>query len=388
MSSYKTITAFLGIYNGEKYLDSLFDQIKNQDSNEFNLLIVDNASTDNSAKIIKTWPQRLSNLNVQITINSNNLGAGGSLNLNLQQINTPWFLTMHQDDFYKPSHVSTLIELIKKAGDDVSGVSATMGSMTNEGKKIKSIPRSTWFSSDLDNYGQFIQNIKSQSIPFPCTAFKTDIYKKTKVLIHNPSFSDSEQTLKMLCYGRFLISNNETMLYRENNLSESHSLNRIEREIGAYIGLNRVFASEIFLNLIKPMGKEEMFGFIKKLSEAVTHRVTDSKLQKITQISLIENVLDANGYDNKEILQLLSSKYADFSSLQTLNNLGNLGNFSANFLQIESEIINSQSNWKRKLWDKYFNSRIPIPQKIHKRIIIFIYKLLFKIKPTHRWNNK
>jgi glycosyltransferase involved in cell wall biosynthesis len=388
MSSHKTITAFLGIYNGEKYLDSLFDQIKNQDSNEFNLLIVDNASTDNSAKIIKTWPQRLSNLNVQIIINSNNLGAGGSLNLNLQQINTPWFLTMHQDDFYKPSHVSTLIELIKKAGDDVSGVSATMGSMTNEGKKIKSIPRSTWFSSDLDNYGQFIQNIKSQSIPFPCTAFKTDIYKKTKVLIHNPSFSDSEQTLKMLCYGRFLISNNETMLYRENNLSESHSLNRIEREIGAYIGLNRVFASEIFLNLIKPMEKEEMFGFIKKLSEAVTHRVTDSKLQKITQISLIENVLDVNGYDNKEILQLLSSKYADFSSLQTLNNLGNLGNFSANFLQIESEIINSQSNWKRKLWDKYFNSRIPIPQKIQKRIIIFIYKLLFKIKPTHRWNNK
>jgi hypothetical protein len=178
------------------------------------------------------------------------------------------------------------------------------------------------------------------------------------------------------------------MLYRENNLSESHSLNKIEIEIGAYIGLNRVFASEIFSNLIKPLGEEEMFSFIGKLSEAVTHRITDSKLQKVMQISLIENVLDANGYDNKEILQFLSAKYADFSSQQTLNNLGNLGNFSTNFRQIENEVSNHHSNWKKKLWDKYFNSRIPIPQKIHKRIIIFIYKLLFKIKPTHRWNNK
>jgi len=387
MSSYK-ITAFLGTYNGEKYLDSLFDQIKNQDSDEFNLLVVDNASTDNSAKIIQTWPQRLSNLNVQIIVNPNNLGAGGSLNLNLHRINTPWFLTMHQDDFYKPNHVSELVELIKKAGDDVSGVSATMGSMTNEGKKIKSIPRSTWFSSDLDRYGQFIQNVKSQSIPFPCTAFKTEIYKQTQVLIHNPSFSDSEQTLRMLCYGRFLVSNNETMLYRENNLSESHSLNKIEIEIGAYIGLNRVFASEIFSNLIKPLGEEEMFSFIGKLSEAVTHRITDSKLQKVMQISLIENVLDANGYDNKGILQFLSSKYADFSSQQTLNNLGNLGNFTTNFRQIENEVSNHNSNWKKKLWSMYFNSRIPIPHKIHKRAIISAYKLLFKIKPAHRWNNE
>jgi glycosyltransferase involved in cell wall biosynthesis len=388
MSSYKTITAFLGIYNGEKYLASLFDQIKNQDSNDFNLLVVDNASKDNSVEIIKVWPQKLSNMSVQIITNPNNLGAGGSLNQNLYQIKTPWFLTMHQDDFYKPDHVSGLIDMIKKAGDDVSGVSATMGSMTNEGQKMKSIPRSTWFNSDLDKYGQFIQNVKSQSIPFPCTAFKTEIYKQTQVLIHNPSFSDSEQTLKMLCLGKFLVSNNETMLYRENNLSESHSLNQTEREIGAFIGLSRVFASEIFLNLIKQLGRAELFSFIKKLSEAVSCRITDTKLQKIIQIGLIENVLDLNGYENKEILQLLSSKYADFSSQQTLNNLGSLGNFAVKPDQTENRITTSQSTWKKKLWDKYFNSRIPIPRRIHKRIIISSYKLLFKMKSTHRWNNK
>jgi hypothetical protein len=117
------------------------------------------------------------------------------------------------------------LRLIKNADDDDFWRISDHGFYDNEGKEIKSIPRSTWFSSDLDRYGQFIQNLKSQSIPFPCTAFKTEIYKNTEVLIHNPSFSDTEQTLKMLCYGKFLVSSEETMLYRENPLSESHSLN-------------------------------------------------------------------------------------------------------------------------------------------------------------------
>jgi glycosyltransferase involved in cell wall biosynthesis len=388
MSNDNIITAFVGIYNGERYLDSLFDQIKNQDTNKFELLIVDNASIDNSFEIIKGWPRKLSHLNLQIIRNSKNLGAGGSLNLNLHLIDTPWFITIHQDDFYKTNHVSTLIKLISKAKVDVSGVSATMGSMSHEGEKIKSTPRSSWFNSDLDKYDQFIQNIKSQSIPFPCTAFKTEIYKKTKVLIHNPSFSDTEQTLKMLCYGKFLITNDETMLYRENLSSESHSLNEVDRETGAYLGLNRIFASEIFLNMIKSIEREKLFEYTKRLTEAVTLRVSDHKILRILQITMLESILEATGYQNKEILELLSSKYGSFSSPQTLNNLSNLGGFPMNDTRLEYEHNANFPSRKRKLWDIYLNSQIPIPNKIHKVVIKKFYKLIFKIKPNHRWNVK
>lgn len=388
MSNDNLITAFIGIYNGERYLNSLFDQIKNQDTKRFKLLIVDNASTDNSFEIIKGWPQKLPDINIQIIRNPKNIGAGGSLNLNLHLIDTAWFITMHQDDFYKASHVSTLIKLISKAEDDISGVSATMGSMTHEGKKIKSTPRSSWFNSDLDKYDQFIQNIKSQSIPFPCTAFKTEIYKKTKVLIHNPSFSDTEQTLKMLCYGKFFITNDETMLYRENLSSESHSLNEVDREIGAYLGLNRVFASENFLNMIKYIEREKLFEYTKRLTEAVTSRVSDHKILRVLQITLLESILEVTGYQDKEILKLLSSKYRSFSSSQTLNNLSNLGGFPMNHTQLEDEHNGNFSSWKRKLWDTYLNSKIPIPSKIHKGVIKRFYKLIFKIKPNHRWSSK
>jgi glycosyltransferase involved in cell wall biosynthesis len=388
MNNNNKLTVFIGIFNGEKYLASIFDQINNQDTNEFKLLIVDNSSEDNSFEIIENWPQKRTNLSFQIIKNPKNLGAGGSLNLNLRDINTPWFTTMHQDDFYKKNHISTLLKLINTADDEVSGVSATMGSMTSEGKKMKSTPRSTWFGSNLDKYDQFIQNIKSQSIPFPCSAFKTEIYKKNKVLAHNPSFSDTEQTLKMLCYGKFLVTSEETMLYRENPLSESHSLNDYEREIGAYIGLNRVFASESFFNMMKSLEKEKLFEYLKRLTNSIEERISDPKLLLILQISLIENILEKTGSENSDILQLLSNYYTKFSSSQTLSNLSNLGNFTLDYVKLENKINIKSSNKKKILWDKYLNSQIPIPNKIHKSIIKNIYKIILKIKPNHRWSNK
>lgn len=385
MSSNKIITAFLGIYNGEKYLESLFDQISNQVSTEYELLIVDNASIDYSYDILKTWIQKLPNLNVRLIRNPKNLGAGGSLKLNLNLIDTPWFLTLHQDDFYKPNHISVLLDLINLAGDDVAGVASTMGSMSSDGKKIKPLPRSSWFASDLDKYGQFIQNVKSQSVPFPSTAFKTEIFKRTEVLNHNPSFSDTEQTLMMLCYGKFTISDTETMLYRENPKSESHSLNLLEREMGAFIGLNRVFSSETFINFCKNLEKNEFNKFLETLTSAITHRVSNLNNQKLLKIILIENILNQTDYNNVEILKLLSSQYADFSSSQTLRNLGN---FSIMEIKKENDSSNHKSNWKKRLWDKYFYSHIPIPDRAHRILTKSIYKLIFKIKPNHRWNNK
>jgi hypothetical protein len=140
--------------------------------------------------------------------------------------------------------------------------------------------------------------------------------------------------------------------------------------------------------MVKTLKNDKIFDFIKQLTDAVTHRVSDKKLQKIMQISLIENILNETGYENRATLELLANKYEDFSSPQTLNNLANLGNFSMNLFTINNANITTRTNWKKKLWDNYFNSRIPISNKIHKTIIQVIYKIMFKIKPNHRWNNR
>jgi glycosyltransferase involved in cell wall biosynthesis len=382
------ITVYLGIYNGEKYLDSLFKQILSQDTSNYKLLVVDNASTDASFKIISKWPEKLNKIETKIIRNPINLGAAGSLNHNLKNIKTEWFITIHQDDFYKPNHIKTLVELINKSQNNVVGVSSNMGSMSNVGRKMNSYPRSSWFNEKLDKHGQFLQNLKSQSVPFPSSGFRTEIFKKTKVLSHSSSFSDTEQTLKMFGYGTFTTSNKETMLYRENPLSESHSINNIERETGAFIGLNRVFSSSEFKTLLKELDEQKIHLFISQTILALEHRVRNEELLRLLSLIILENTLEVTGYKNNNIMKLLSNVYVEFASPLTLTLINNLGSLKSTKSSIKNIQQINEDNWKINIWNNYHYSKIVIPEKLNRCILKFIYKIIFIVKPNHRWKNK
>ena len=162
MSSKKhNLTLYLGIYNGEKYIDSLLKQILSQEYQKFNILVADNNSSDQSDKMFGNW-KKIYKDNFQFVKNTVNYGGHGSLFKNMDKIKTPWFCTLHQDDFYKPNHTKTISELILASKNNTVGVSTTMGSMSNSGKILNSKPRVTWFASNLDEPGQFLQNLKAQ----------------------------------------------------------------------------------------------------------------------------------------------------------------------------------------------------------------------------------
>ena len=382
------LTVFVGIYNGEQYLESLLQQIQSQDFKNYNLLIVDNASTDNSYEIIKTWSSKIRARNIKVKRNKVNLGGQGNWNWNLRYVQTPWITMIHQDDFYKPNHLSELNKLIDSAGKDVIGVSTTMGSMSHEGKKLNSIPRSSWFYQNLDAPEQFIQNIKSQSVPFPSTAFLLSVFKNINMPIHSPTFSDTEQTLKMLAYGRFKISGSETMLYRENHQSESHTLNMEEKLLGASIALNRVFNSTEFSILLNQISNSQRNRFSKETIKALKHRLPSGILLDQLRITALEAMINKWGYTQESTNKLLYSEYRKFASPLTLNIISSIGEInikqeSHHFIEVKKRrgIINSS-------WERYFKMDLKGFAKFHKPVVIFIYKIIFIIKPNHRWKIK
>ena len=103
---------------------------------------------------------------------------------------------------------------------------------------------------------------------------------------------------------------------------------------------------------------------------------------------MIENVLESLGYENKEIVKLLSEKYLKFASSQTLRNLSNLGEFSFDLDQRDVGNLPVSLSWKKKFWDMYFLSNISVPDVVHKKAIKALYKVVFRMKPNHRWNTK
>jgi glycosyltransferase involved in cell wall biosynthesis len=384
-SKVSLVTLYLGFYNGEKYLESLFHQIQSQYNQNFKILVVDNNSPSVTKKMFKEWEKVYKN-KFQFIQNDINYGSHGSLLKNLNNISTPWFCTLHQDDFYKPNHVSTIINLIAKGGKNIVGVSTTMGSMTNSGKIMNSKPRVNWFSPNLDQPGQFLQNLRAQTVPFPATAFRLNVFKQTKVPIHSASFSDTEQTLKMLGYGRFVSSQTETMLYRENPNSESHVLNEKERIIGAAVALTRVFCSNEFDAILEIVDRSKREVFANQLIKALMHRVPKGDLLTVLENIALEQMTLKWGYSQKKISHLLGSNYATQSSWQTVKTINNLSDIRISINQQQKMSGNQSIN--SRVWDFYFNSKIISSKSLNKLFLKLIYKIVFVIKPNHRMKNR
>ncbi len=379
------ITLYLGIYNGEKYLDSLFSQIQSQDNQEFKILVVDNNSPNITKEMFKEWGRKYKD-KFQFVKNEINYGAHGSLLKNLNNISTPWFCTLHQDDFYKPNHVSTIANLITNSKKNIVGVSTTMGSMTNTGKILNSKPRVNWFAPNLDQPGQFLQNLRAQTVPFPASAFRLNVFAQTQVPIHSASFCDTEQTLRMLGHGSFISSEKETMLYRENPNSESHVLNEKERIIGAAVALSRIFCSNEFNAVLDVVARSKQEAFASQLITALEHRIPKSELLNVVENLALEQMILKWGYSNRKISKLLGRNYAEQLSSQTVHTLNNL---SGNSIRIKpkQKLIKNQSTSSR-IWDFYFNKHVFKSQSINKIFLKIIYRIIFIMKPNHRMKNK
>jgi hypothetical protein len=254
--------------------------------------------------------------------------------------------------------------------------------MSNEGKVLNAKPRASWFQPNLDQPGQFLQNVRAQSVPYPATAFRLDIFQKAKTPAHNPTFSDTEQTLKFLGYGKFLFSQKETMLYRENPNSASHLLNAKERMMGASISLSRIFNSKEFDYVLEEVQKAKRSVFAKELMRSIACRIPESDLLQSTQILALEHMIEKWGYQEKNLALLLSHAYKSFSSSQTI---GLISNLNTNGLE-ESNIYKGQQKKEKitkRIWDIYFGLNNPTIRKFNKLFVKKVYFFIFIVKPKH-----
>jgi len=377
------ITVFIGLYNAEKDLPEILNQLVYQTTQNFEILVVDNNSFDKSYKLANQW-KSIFKKRINIIRNETNLGAYGSLFHNIEYLNTPWFTWWHQDDYYKENHIETLKELISKSNRNIVGVSTTMGSMAADGKPLNSYARPTWFTKNSSQISQFIQNIKAQSIPDPASAFRVGVFKKTLIPVHSSSFPDTEHTLLMLHHGKFLISQKETMLYRENPHGISKIINQQERDFGAALGLTRVFHSGSFRNILLLVSKKHQNKFAERVIEAIEMRfIGNNDLKQFVAIVFLERLILEWGYNNVKVTKIMQRKYSYFASKLTLDTISNLGQIP-NTDRFKQSTKSQNIRITNIIWQKYSTLNMPFLRRHNKLFVKSIYQILFIFRPKHR----
>ena len=86
------------VYNGEAYLRATIASILNQTYTDFKFLIIDNASTDGSREIIRSF----NDPRIHLEALPENIGQIPALNKGLEMIDTPYIARMDADDISMP----------------------------------------------------------------------------------------------------------------------------------------------------------------------------------------------------------------------------------------------------------------------------------------------
>ncbi|OLO37175.1 hypothetical protein BTR23_13655 [Alkalihalophilus pseudofirmus] len=111
------ITVLIPSYNPGRYLKKAVKSVFEQTYKHWKLIIVDDASTDNSLSNIKNYAK---DPRVQILRNPINMGQSKTQNVGLKHVDTPFILMLDSDDWLFPNTLEILAKEAEKIPDDVA----------------------------------------------------------------------------------------------------------------------------------------------------------------------------------------------------------------------------------------------------------------------------
>lgn len=105
------------VYNGSAYLTPFLDSVLHQTFSDFELIMVDDGSTDESFQILQTYQKKDARIHI---VRQDHKGAGSARNVGLSHAKGPYIIFLDSDDWYKEDFFKTMIDQITKDQSDVA----------------------------------------------------------------------------------------------------------------------------------------------------------------------------------------------------------------------------------------------------------------------------
>jgi len=100
------LSIIIPVYNTEKQLPRCIDSVLNQDYQDFELILLNDGSTDRSWEILKSYEKK--DARIQL-INHTNRGVSATRNQGINQAKGEFILFIDSDDWIEPDYLSTFI---------------------------------------------------------------------------------------------------------------------------------------------------------------------------------------------------------------------------------------------------------------------------------------
>ena len=105
------ISVIIPCYNAEKYIKKCFDGLEKQIFKEFDVIVIDDFSTDNSLNILYKIKQK-SKLKIKVIEMKQNVGPGEARNVGIKASDSEYLAFCDSDDYYEENfYIAYIIKL-------------------------------------------------------------------------------------------------------------------------------------------------------------------------------------------------------------------------------------------------------------------------------------
>lgn len=206
------ITVLMPVYNGSVFLKKAIDSVLAQSFTNFEFIIINDGSTDDSEKIIQAYTDS----RIQHIRNGQNAGLIQTLNRGIDLAKGRYIARMDADDICMPQRLAVQ-KIFLETNSEISFVAATINIINEEG-----VASGIWA---LDRATISAQAIKSK-LPFknciahPSVMGRTEAFKKFKYKAQQLHTEDYDLWLRVLNSGGHIGKIAEPLLlYREHTAS-------------------------------------------------------------------------------------------------------------------------------------------------------------------------
>jgi hypothetical protein len=222
-----TLSVGLPVFNGARYLDAAIASILGQDYEEFELVISDNASTDDTERICRRHAAQ--DARVRYIRCAENVGGTANFNRVFELSTGRYFKWIAHDDLHEPTFLSACVGVLER-DETAAVVFARAISIDAEGTVV----RPAWGADpDLgapEPHVRFAAALRPPTDPIPLPMFgvmRSSILRKASTGLQG-GLPDADRALvaEVVLHGRCVEIERPLFLHREHGERAGHQLSR------------------------------------------------------------------------------------------------------------------------------------------------------------------
>jgi glycosyltransferase involved in cell wall biosynthesis len=168
------ISIIMPVKNAGPFLEACLDSIQNQSYKNYELIAINDHSSDNSLEILHNYVHRFASL---LVLNNNGLGIIDALKTGYAAQNGQFITRMDADDSMPPKKLEYLLDSLQNAGDGY--VATGLVKYFSEGQLGEGYQKyEAWLNGLTEASRNFDERYKECVIPSPCWMMKTSDFEK------------------------------------------------------------------------------------------------------------------------------------------------------------------------------------------------------------------